>query len=94
MRPIVIELLLILDDESLHESHLNQRSVHEPTRKGQRHLRHLSTIRTLQTMLRSLASEAKVAEFNAAAPQTLTQFIVDQVVVQVGADAAVKELVR
>jgi len=77
--PIVVELLLTLGDEGLHRSHLAHRLLGEPARDGQRHVDHLAEIRHLQTTLRELAGAAGVPEFDVAAPQGLTQVIVDLV---------------
>lgn len=77
--PIVVELLLTLDDEDLHHAHLAHRRHGEPARAGQRHLDRFGEIRQLQATLRELARAAGVREFDVASPQGLTQLIVDRV---------------
>jgi len=85
---IVVELLLIVSDESAHRGHLSRRLHLEPARGGQRHLKHLPVIRRLQDELRRLARLAGVAEHDITHPEDLTQRIVDQVVAATDAAGA------
>ena len=81
--PLVIEVLLTLDDEEAHRAHFAHRLRHEPARDGRRHLAHFPVIRRLQEELRRIAREAQVDEYDVSQPRDLTQRIVDQVVSQV-----------
>ncbi len=81
-KPIVVEVLLVLDDEQLHRAFLTHRLNGEPARGGQRHLDHFATIRQLQTTLREIAQSAGIIEHDVSRPGHLTQRIVDEIVVQ------------
>ena len=72
-----------LVDEFLHEAHLTCRLHGEPSRGGHRHMQNFGKIRQLQTMLQDAAKRARVADYDVADPEDLTQTIVDQVVTQI-----------
>jgi 2-phosphoglycerate kinase len=83
--PVVVEILLTLDDEDLHAAHLTCRLDDEPARGGERHMNHFREIRKIQSMLCEMAHEAGTATFDISNPEYLTQRVVDQVVAQAGA---------
>jgi 2-phosphoglycerate kinase len=83
--PLVVEILLKLDDEDLHAAHLTCRLDDEPARGGLRHMKHFREIRSIQEWLCEMAHKAGTATFDIADPEHLTQCVVDQVVEQAGA---------
>ena len=84
----VFELLLTLEDEELHRGHLTRRMHAEQQRDGTRHLNSFRVIRELQEELRRMARSSAVAEFDIAAPDGLTQLIVDRLAEQMEAPVA------
>ena len=79
-KPVVVELLLFLEEESLHQGRLAHRASSEPGRDGTRHLLHFKVIRRLQQELRRQAQRAGVPEFEISHPEGLTQQVVENIV--------------
>jgi 2-phosphoglycerate kinase len=79
-RPIIVELLLALQDERVHSARLNDRLVTEPSRDGRRHLERFEVIRGLQENMRGLAQSAGIPEYDVGRDQDLTQKIVREIV--------------
>jgi 2-phosphoglycerate kinase len=79
-RPIIVELLLALQDERVHRARLNDRLVMEPSRDGRRHLERFEVIRGLQENVRGLAQSAGIPEYDVGSDQDLTQKIVREIV--------------
>lgn len=79
-KPIVVELMLALDDENLHNARLSHRLVSEPSRDGTRHLQNFDVIRGLQRSMRDLAQTAGVPEYDVGSDEDLTQKIVKAIV--------------
>ena len=82
-RALVVERLLTLSDERIHQGHLSRRLRDVPERNGAGHLDHFAEVRGVQDELRSLAGAEGVAEHDIAHPEDLTQSIVDEVTTQV-----------
>ncbi len=78
--PIVVEVLLTLKDESMHNARLVHRLSTEPGRDGARHLRRFDVIRALQGNMRKMASAAGVTEIDVSSNEDLTQIIVREIV--------------
>ncbi len=81
-KPIVVEILLVLSDRSLHNQRLSHRQSSEPGRDGSRHLAQFDVIRSLQDTLRTLAARAGTREFDIGGDEDLTQHIVKEIVDQ------------
>jgi len=79
-KPIVVELLLALEDKGIHNARLNDRLVTEPGRDGRRHLERFEVIRGLQDNMRGLAQAANISEYDVGSDQDLTQNIVREIV--------------
>jgi len=79
-RPIVVELLLALRDEDIHNARLTHRMRSEPGRDGSRHLQRFHVIRDLQKSMQSLASAACIPELDVGSDEDLTQRIVREIV--------------
>lgn len=78
--PIVVELLLALQNEDIHNARLNHRLVTEPGRDGTRHLRKFEVIRGLQLSMQKLARSADIPEYDVGSDEDLTQKIVRAIV--------------
>ena len=78
--PIVVEILLTLNDEAMHNARVVQRLATEPGRDGTRHLHRLDVIRALHDKMRKSASVAGVAEIGVSSDDDLTQSIVREIV--------------
>lgn len=87
--PLVVEILLTLNDQALHESHLTCRLDGEPARDGNRHLKNFSEIRELQDSLKQAAFDANVSEYDVADPEDLTMRIVNEIVTRARSESAV-----
>jgi 2-phosphoglycerate kinase len=87
-RPLVTEILLTLNDATLHESHLTCRLDGEPARGGNRHLGNFEKIRELQETLKQIASDANISEYDVADPEDLTMQIVNEIVGKARSEAA------
>jgi 2-phosphoglycerate kinase len=81
---LVLEVLLTLDDESLHRAYMLRRTRSDAARPGARHLENFAAIRDLQEVLRGLARDAGVMWHDLANPDGLTEWIVDHVVAATG----------
>jgi 2-phosphoglycerate kinase len=92
-RAIVIELLLTLDDERMHRSHLLRRTRSDPALPGVRHLRNFSAIRLLQQDLRAMARGVGVMWHDLATLDGLTEWIVDRFTALAGEHRAADTLV-
>ncbi len=80
--PIIIERLLVLDNERMHEAQLKQRAHSEPGRRGNSIVEHVSAIRNIQKILSNHAAEQEIPIFNLSNRAELTQHIVDAVVAE------------
>lgn len=78
--PIVVEVLLVLNDRDLHSRRLLHRQVTEPRRDGSRHIARFEVIRSLQDTMRGLATRAGIPEFDIGTDKDLTQLIVKEIV--------------
>lgn len=78
--PIVVELLLALQNEDIHNARLNHRLVNEPGRDGTRHLQKFEVIRGLQLSMQRLARNADIPEYDVGSDEDLTQKIVRAIV--------------
>lgn len=76
-RPVVVELVLLLENEAAHRAQLAARRVQEPGRAGQRSLDHFGTIRVLQDLLASRARSAGVEALDLGAPRRLTERLLE-----------------
>lgn len=80
---LVVQLLLCVDEEDRHRSHLSGRSQEQPYRPGQRYLDHFSEIRQIQNELLRRASEARVRVVSSYALDQsvaeVTRLVVDEV---------------
>lgn len=76
-RPVVVELMLILEDAAAHRAQLAARRSGEPGRDGQRSLDQFGTIRVLQDLLASRARSAKVESLDLSAPRGLTERLLE-----------------
>lgn len=89
-RAIVVERLLTLSDEHIHEGHLRRRLRDVPERNGEGHLAHFAEVRAMQEELRSIAWQEGVREQDIAHPEDLTQNIVDEVTSHAVEEAGVR----
>jgi 2-phosphoglycerate kinase len=80
--PVVIERLLVLDDESVHQAQLKRRVHAEPGRRGDRTIEQVSAIRNIQNILAIHAKKQGVPIFDLSYRSELTQHIVDAVVAE------------
>jgi len=80
----VVEFLLTLDDEAEHRAQLQRRHMRQPDRAGHRHLDLFAKIRTIQEDLRAAAHREGVQVHDVSLRTTLTQQVVDAIVVQHG----------
>ena len=79
-QPIVVEVLLTLNDKERHRSQLTYRMYGEPARGGDRHLQHFEAIRELQAQLQNAAKINEVKAFDVESRFDLTQWIIDDIV--------------
>ncbi len=82
-RPIVVEMVAVLNSIETLRAHLVRRTHREPTRDGQRHLHNLERIRDLQGLLVEQAKGADVPIYDISQSHDLTQRIVDEVVARI-----------
>ncbi len=80
--PIIVEVLLALDDPQTHGNRLARRLTSEPGRDGTRHLKKFEVIRSLQETLQALSQKAGIREFDVGSDEDLTQEIVREIVDQ------------
>ena len=76
-RPVIVELLLTLDDEATHRAQLTARSREEPGRSGQRAVNQFETIRLLHDLLVDHARRAEVEGIDIGNPQRLTDRLLE-----------------
>ncbi|MFK7742328.1 MAG: hypothetical protein AB8H80_18590 [Planctomycetota bacterium] len=76
----VLELLLTLDEQSLHRAMMLRRLRSSPSQPGVRHVQSFAAVRALQDELRELAQKAGVMWQDLANPEGLTEWIVDHAV--------------
>ncbi len=76
-RPVVVELMLTLEDVEAHRAQLAARRAGEPERGGQRSLDRFATIRTLHDLLARRALEAGVEALDLGAPRRLTERLLE-----------------
>lgn len=78
-RPVIVELLLLLEDAVAHRAQLAARRAGEPERGGQRSLDQFQTIRTLHDLLAARARSAGVEALDLGAPRRLTERLLELV---------------
>lgn len=87
-RPVTAELMLALDDASVHRAHLTSRSTAEPDRGGQLALDNFATIRALHDLLTQRARATGVEVVDLGAPRKLTERLLELIFARaVGAPA-------
>jgi 2-phosphoglycerate kinase len=78
-RPVLVELMLTLEDATAHRAQLTARRSGEPERGGQRSLDQFGTIRALHDLLASRARSAGVEALDLGAPRRLTERLLEMV---------------
>jgi len=76
-RPVVVELMLTLEDAAAHRAQLTARRAGEPERGGQRSLDQFGTIRVLHDLLAARARSAGVEALDLGAPRRLTERLLE-----------------
>lgn len=76
-RPVVVELMLILEDAAAHRAQLAARRAGEPERGGQRSLDQFGTIRALHDLLATRARSAGVEALDLGAPRRVTERLLE-----------------
>ena len=78
-RPVIVELMLLLEDAVAHRAQLAARRAGEPERGGQRSLDQFQTIRTLHDLLAARARSAGVEALDLGEPRRLTERLLELV---------------
>ncbi len=78
-RPVIVELMLLLEDAVAHRAQLAARRAGEPERGGQRSLDQFQTIRTLHDLLAARARSAGVEALDLGEPRQLTERLLELV---------------
>jgi 2-phosphoglycerate kinase len=76
----VVEMLLILDDETIHRAQLQRRILKQPGRHGHRHVAQFDNIRKIQVELLARAASEGLEVHDVAKTASLTQHVVDAIV--------------